>query len=63
MLHGKVVFFNPILPASAGVGPLSFRDHRKIMATRSRDTFKFGNAKCSGLDPLEPCCREQHFVG
>eukprot|EP00927_Polykrikos_kofoidii_P046062 TRINITY_DN40249_c0_g1_i1.p1 TRINITY_DN40249_c0_g1~~TRINITY_DN40249_c0_g1_i1.p1 ORF type:complete len:486 (-),score=60.43 TRINITY_DN40249_c0_g1_i1:631-2088(-) len=26
-----VVFFNPLLPASASVGPVSFRDHRKIM--------------------------------
>ncbi|CAL1143126.1 unnamed protein product [Cladocopium goreaui] len=26
-----VVFFNPVLPASLCVGPISFRDHRKIM--------------------------------
>ncbi|CAK9018910.1 Cardiolipin synthase 1 (CL synthase 1) [Durusdinium trenchii] len=27
----EVVFFNPVLPASLCVGPISFRDHRKIM--------------------------------
>mmetsp|Transcript_62335 Transcript_62335/g.136200 ORF Transcript_62335/g.136200 Transcript_62335/m.136200 type:complete len:503 (+) Transcript_62335:633-2141(+) len=27
----EVTFFNPVLPASASVGPLSFRDHRKIL--------------------------------
>jgi len=27
----SVVFFNPLLPASACVGPASFRDHRKIL--------------------------------
>jgi len=26
-----VSFFNPVLPSSASVGPISFRDHRKIM--------------------------------
>ena len=25
------VFFNPVLPSTHCVGPLSFRDHRKIM--------------------------------
>lgn len=41
-----VVFFNPVLPASACVGPLSFRDHRKILIC---DETGF----CGGMNIME----------
>mmetsp|Transcript_43862 Transcript_43862/g.113271 ORF Transcript_43862/g.113271 Transcript_43862/m.113271 type:complete len:494 (-) Transcript_43862:114-1595(-) len=30
-LGADVIFFNPVLPSSRSVGPISFRDHRKIL--------------------------------
>ncbi|CAE7710113.1 cls [Symbiodinium microadriaticum] len=47
-----VVFFNPVLPSNYCVGPLSFRDHRKIMVC---DDMGF----CGGMNIQEEVGEEE----
>ncbi|CAE7327315.1 clsB, partial [Symbiodinium sp. CCMP2456] len=47
-----VVFFNPVLPSNYCVGPLSFRDHRKIMVC---DDLGF----CGGMNIQEEVGEEE----